>query len=146
MLIEAGFLSILMSIKLRVSRVSPSTGIITWLMKWLLFRTAVTTGFTKLASSSYSWWDLSAMEHYLADQVWLLTCPFFFLVLDNFMLNLCLSFSSHPHLYRGTWALSRVGLFVSSRLLLLFGKPSFRSSALFQFMACRCSLSSCWYV
>uniref|UniRef100_A0A5K3FKK6 Lipase maturation factor n=1 Tax=Mesocestoides corti TaxID=53468 RepID=A0A5K3FKK6_MESCO len=37
-------------------------------MRWLLFREAVITGYTKLTRSSYSWWDLSAMEHYFTNQ------------------------------------------------------------------------------
>ncbi|EUB64405.1 Lipase maturation factor 2 [Echinococcus granulosus] len=68
LLIEAGFLCFLLSIKLRKYSRSASM-IVAWLIKWLLFREAVSTGFARLANDNYFWWDLSAMEHYFSTQI-----------------------------------------------------------------------------
>ncbi|VDM33723.1 unnamed protein product [Hydatigera taeniaeformis] len=68
LLIEAGFLCFLLSIKLRRYSHSSST-IVVWLLKWLLFREAVSTGFSRLSSDNYFWYDLSAMEHYFSMQI-----------------------------------------------------------------------------
>ncbi|KAL5110436.1 Lipase maturation factor 2 [Taenia crassiceps] len=68
LLIEAGFLCFLLSIKLRKYSHSSSV-IIVWLMKWLLFRETVSSGFARLSKGNYFWWDLSAMEHYFSTQI-----------------------------------------------------------------------------
>ncbi|KAL5970565.1 Lipase maturation factor 2 [Taenia solium] len=68
LLVEAGFLCFLLSIKLRKYSHSSSI-IVIWLMRWLLFREAVSTGFARLSNGNYLWWDLSAMEHYFSSQI-----------------------------------------------------------------------------
>jgi lipase maturation factor 1 len=58
-LLEAGFLSLLMSF-------APRPGI--WLLRWLLFRFMFMSGVVKLLSGDPHWWDLSALSYHFFTQ------------------------------------------------------------------------------
>ena len=67
LLLEVGFLAIFFAplrIRDAFTRVSETSGVFLWLLRWLLFRLMFASGFVKLASDEV-WWNLTALNfHY----------------------------------------------------------------------------------
>jgi len=77
LLLEAGFLAILLSPPVWRSRPSSNPAVpkvIIFLLYWLLFRLMFASGFVKLASHDESWWNLTALTYHFWSQplpVWI---------------------------------------------------------------------------
>ncbi|KAM7537558.1 hypothetical protein Aperf_G00000076162 [Anoplocephala perfoliata] len=68
LLIEGGFLCFLQSLKFR--KYTSSTSVIgKYLIGWLLFRDAFSTGYAALSNAKYPWYNLNAMNNFLSSQV-----------------------------------------------------------------------------
>jgi predicted DCC family thiol-disulfide oxidoreductase YuxK len=68
LLLETGFLAIFfapLQLWERPSRQARPSGLILWLLRWLIFRLMLESGMVKLTSGDVSWWSLSALRvHY----------------------------------------------------------------------------------
>ncbi len=68
LLLEVGFLGIFyapLSWRLASPRAAPQSGVVRWLVKWLLFRLMILSGLVKLTAGDESWWNLTALNfHY----------------------------------------------------------------------------------
>jgi len=68
LLLETGFLAIFFApgrFLPRLSRESPPSPVVLWLLRWLLFRLLFSSGVVKLASGDPTWWNLTALTfHY----------------------------------------------------------------------------------
>lgn len=71
LLLETGFLAIFWA-PATARMASPNAGqpslVITWCLRWLVFRLLFFSGWVKLASGDPVWWDLSALEYHYETQ------------------------------------------------------------------------------
>jgi len=88
LLAEVGFLCILLSIKLRKCAIAPNSRIVSWLLRWLLFRVTFATGFIKLSQRNSDWWNLSALQTFFQTQLSPTPLAYYLTILPDWMLKL----------------------------------------------------------
>ncbi len=67
LLLETGFLAIFyapFSWRLGSPRAAPQSGMVRFLLKWLLFRLMLLSGMVKLTAGDDSWWNLTALDYH----------------------------------------------------------------------------------
>ncbi|KAI1297279.1 Lipase maturation factor 2 [Halotydeus destructor] len=68
LLLEAGFLTILVAPLIDRVHQGPHQKIMLWLVKWLLFRFMFASGVVKLTSQCNTWWGLTSLSHHFESQ------------------------------------------------------------------------------